>query len=260
MARLSGCPSARPVSAFPILARLSVTPDDLTIGPDGDVWVSATDDGQVLDLGVTGSIHQSFPDPNAPEGLIVTDQLRLVAEQVPNRIVRLSADGTTTTLLVLPDRTGLPGLDSLGIDAAHHRLLVPNSPEGTLLAVPLSLPTPIQLAANLGRPVSATVGPDGAIYVAAESPTGLLRVPPGGGAATPIGTLAQLDEVISAGGLLYTIGAADGTVRAVDPTTGTDRVLAAGGAHLQGLAALPDGRILVADSGPKTISAVAACR
>jgi hypothetical protein len=30
----------------------------------------------------------------------------------------------------------------------------------------------------------------------------------------------QLDEVISLGGLLYTIGAADGTMRAVDPTNG----------------------------------------
>jgi hypothetical protein len=191
--------------------------------------------------------------------MIVTNQVRLLAEQVTNRIVALGPNGTTTPFLTLPNRTGLPGVDSFNLDVAHHRLLVPNSPEGTLLAVPLDAPNPTELAANLGRPVSATVGPDGALYVAAESPTGLLRVPAGGGSATPVGTLSQLDEVISLGGLLYTIGATDGTVRAVDPTTGTDRVLATGAQQLQGLTALPDGRILIADSGPQTISVVAPC-
>jgi hypothetical protein len=248
------------MSSLPILAHLAVTPDDLTTGPNGDLWVSATNEGQILDLNIAGTINQTFPDPNAPEGMIITNQLRLVGEQVPNRIDSLAANGTTTPFLVLPNRTGLPGVDSISLDSVRHRLLVPNSPEGTLLTVPLDAPKPTELAANLGRPVSATVGPDGAIYVAAESPTGLLRVPPGGGPATPVGTLSQLDEVISVGGLLYTIGAADGSVRAVDPTTGMDRALATGGQQLQGLTALPDGRILIADSDPRTISVVTPCR
>ncbi len=236
-----------------------MTPDDLATGPDGDLWVSATNEGQILDLSRSGAIRQTFHDPNAPEGMIITDTLRLVGEQVSNRIVGLSANATTTPFVTLPNRTGNPGVDSFGLDDARHRLLVPNSPEGTLLAVPLDAPNAVELAANLGRPVSAAVGPDGAIYVAAESQTGLARVPADGGVATPVGNLSDLDEVISLDGLLYTIGAADGTVRAVDPTTGTDRILATGGQQLQGLTALADGRLLVADSGPRTIFVVSPC-
>jgi hypothetical protein len=39
-----------------------------------------------------------------------------------------------------------------------------------------------------------------------------------------------------------------------------DRALATGGQQLQGLTALPDGRILIADSDPRTISVVTPCR
>ena len=216
-------PSRASLSSLSVFAQLAVTPDDLTTGPDGDLWVSATHEDQILDLSDAGVIRQTFRDPNAPEGMVVTSQLRLVGEQGPNRIVELGANATVTPFLNLPDRTGLPGVDSLGLDDARHRLLVPNSPEGTLLAVSLDGPNPDELATNLGRPVSAVVGPDGSIYVAAESPTGLLRVPAGGGVATPVGTLSELDEVISRRGVLYTIGATDGTVRAVDPASGTDR-------------------------------------
>ena len=58
---------------------------------------------------------------------------------------------------------------------------------------------------------------------------------------------------------IHTTGAGDGTVRAVDPKTGTDRVLATGGHMLQGLTALPDGRLLLIDSSTRTLSFVPPC-
>jgi sugar lactone lactonase YvrE len=182
-----------------------------------------------------------------------------VAQQSRSRIDRLQLDGSLTPFLTLPNRPRKLPVDGLGFDAQRRMLLIPNSPEGTLLTTPLSVASPRVLATRLGRPVAATIGADGSIYVAAESTIGLVRVPRNGGTARRIGVVSNLDEVVSVGNLLYTTGAGDGTVRAVDPSTGADRVLATGGHMLQGLAALPDGRLLVVDSSTHTISFVSTC-
>jgi sugar lactone lactonase YvrE len=256
---LARCPASEPVSSLPVFARTATIPDDLTVGANGDVWVTSTDQGHILDLAADGSLRQDLPDANGPEGIIVTPSRTVVAEQRASRLVRLAADGSVTPFLKLPDRSARLPVDGLGFDAQHRRLLIPNSPEGTLLTTPLNVASPRVLATGLGRPVAATVA-KGSIFVAAESKVGLVRVPPHGGAAKRVGTLSNLDEVVAVGGLLYTAGAGDGTIRAVDPTTGVDRVLATGGHQLQGLAALPDGRLLVIDSATRTISFVAPCR
>ena len=243
-----------------MFASVDVAPDDLGIGPEGNVWVTATKDGVVLELASDGHLLHRFSDPNAPEGIVATDGRVLLAEQNRNRVVTLDQSGTTTPFLDLPNHTANPGVDGLGLDAARQRLLVPDSPNGTLLAAPLAGGAPVTLAVNLGRPVAATVGPDGDIYVASESSPGLFRVPSGGGPATPIGRLSDLDEVIAVDGLLYVAAISDGTVRAVAPSTGADRPLVDGGHELQGLTALPDGRLLLADSATRALTAIDACR
>jgi hypothetical protein len=112
----------------------------------------------------------------------------------------------------------------------------------------------------MGRDVAATVGPDGAIYVAVEGDHGLLRVPPAGGAALPVGAgLAQLDDVITVGALLYATLLVTGEVVAIDPTTGAFRVLATGIGAAQGLSLLAGGRLAVADSTTHVIATVATC-
>jgi glucose/arabinose dehydrogenase len=260
VASLGRCPASAPISSLPVFARPTTVPDDLTVGPNGDVWVTATTQGHILDYAANGTLRVDLPDPNAPEGIVITASRTVVAEQAVNRLVLLASDGTLTPFLKLSDRTGRMGIDGLGFDAQRGRLLVPNSPEGTLLSTPLTAASPRLLAKGLGRPVAAAVGPNGAIYVAAESQPGLLRVPARGGPAKRFGNLSDLDEVVADGGLLYTIGAGDGTIRAVDPVTGADRVIATGGRQLQGLAPLPDGRLLVIDSTTHAISYVPACQ
>lgn len=260
-AALTSCPASRPLSTLPQFAATNAAeiPDDLTVTQNGDVWVTVTTQGHILHFGSNGTLQQDIPDANGPEGIIITPSITVVAEQPPSRIDRLTSDGHLIPFLHLPDRPKLPPLDGLGYDPAHQRLLVPNSPEGTLLVTPLTRAAPRQLARGLGRPVAAAVGPDGAIYVAAESNVGLFRIPAKGGTAKRVGTLSNLDEVVTVGRLLYTAGAGDGTVRAVDPTTGADRVVATGGHQLQGLAPTPDGRLLVIDSVPRTITFVPSC-
>jgi DNA-binding beta-propeller fold protein YncE len=258
---LATCPSSQPVSSLPAFARTDVAliPDDLTVDANGDVWVTVTAQGSILDFKADGTLRQNIPDPNGPEGIVVMADGTVVADQLTSRVDRLGADGRLAPFLKLPNRPKRLPVDGLGFDVPRRRLLVPNSPEGTLLTTPLKRALPRVLATGLGRPVAATVGADGSIYVAAESKVGLVRVPANGGTAKRVGTLSNLDEALSIRGLLYTTGAGDGTVRAVDPATGVDRVLATGGHQLQGLAALPDGRLLVIDSVARTISFVSSC-
>jgi streptogramin lyase len=259
---LATCPSSQPVSSLPVFVRTGVAliPDDLTVAANGDVWVTVTGQGNILDFAADGTLRQNIADPNGPEGIVVTADRTVVADQLTSRVDRLGTDGRLARFLKLPNRRKLLPVDGLGFDVQRKRLLVPNSPEGTLLTTPLKGALPRVLATGLGRPVAATVGADGSIYVAAESKVGLVRVPANGGTAKRVGTLSNLDEAVSIRGLLYTTGAGDGTVRAVDPTTGVDRVLATGGHQLQGLAALQDGRLLVIDSLTHTISFVSSCQ
>ncbi len=258
---LASCPASVPVASLPVFVRTRVgeIPDDLTVDTNGDVWVTVVAQGHILDFAPNGTLRQDFVDSNGPEGIIVLPEATMVADQLESRVDRLGSDGRLSVFLNLPHRSGQLPVDGLGFDAETRRLLVPNSPNGTLLATPLGVAAPRQLATGLGRPVAAAVGADGSIYVAAESAVGLWRVPRNGGSPKRVGKLSNLDEVVRDGALLYTTGAGDGTVRAVDPVTGADRVLATGGHMLQGLVALPDGRLLVVDSATRTLSFVPSC-
>jgi streptogramin lyase len=260
-ASLTTCPAGQQLSALPLFAQPGLTqiPDDLTVDANGDVWVTVEVQGHILRFSSTGALKDDIPDPNGPEGIIVTPTATMVADQLTSRVDRLGPDGRLVAFVKLPNPHHRLGVDGLGFDAQRQRLLIPNSPEGTLLATPITTPAPRLLATGLGRPVAATIGPDGAIYVAAESKVGLVRIPPNGGTPKRVGALTNLDEVVTIGHLLYTTGAGDHTVRAVDPTTGADVVLVTGGHQLQGLEPLPDGRLLVVDSLTHAISFVPSC-
>jgi streptogramin lyase len=258
---LATCPASRPISSLPVFVQTEATriPDDLTVDANGNVWVTVEAQGHILEYSPDGSLRQDLSDPNGPEGIIVTPGVTVVADQLASRVDKLNPDGQIVPFLKLPNRHNRLPVDGLGFDNRRQRLLVPNSPEGTLLTTPLGRASPRLLATGLGRPVAAAVGQDGFIYIAAESRVGLWRMPANGGTPRRVGRLSNLDEVVSDGRLLYTTGAGDGTVQAVDPVTGASTVLVTGGHQLQGLAALPDGRLLVISSQTRAISFVSPC-
>jgi len=260
-APLTSCPASQPISSLPVFTRTALNriPDDLTIDGDGNVWVGIEVQGRIFEYAPDGSLRQDLADPNGPEGIIVTPTATVVADQTQSSVDRLDSAGQLVPFLKLPNTHRRLPVDGLGFDAQRQLLLVPNSPEGTLLVTPLTSARPRLLSSGLGRPVAAAVGADGSIYVAAESRAGLLRVPRNGGPARRVGRISNLDEVVTVRGLLYTTGAGDGTVRAVDPKTGASAVLVTGGHMLQGLAALPDGQLLVISSATHTISVVRTC-
>jgi streptogramin lyase len=259
---LLGCPPAQPLTSLAALAHTDISPDDLLAMPDGTLWVSDPDSGHIEHRAADGSVLTRITDTQAPEGMVAVGATILLAEQSSNRLVRFTPPDTTrTTALTLPSRGSAQGIDGIGIDTTGGRLLIPDSPHGTLLTANLDGSGVRTLATGLGRDVAAAIGPDGAIWVAVEGNRGLLRVPPTAGSATAVGgsDLTQLDDIILVGSLLYATSLTTNEVVAIDPTTGADRVLVTAGHSLQGLELLPDGRLTVADSTSHLIATLSPC-
>lgn len=245
-----------------MLARIGGAPDDLAPASDGGLWVSDESNGRITRLDAGGAVSLRLSDPRGPEGIVPQpDGTLIVAEQIPDRIVTLRPPSATpeSVLLQLQPVSGQAGLDSVEADRAGGRLLVPDSPRGALRAMPVGGGPLTTLATGLGRPVDAVVGPGGSIYVTAENRPGLTRVPASGGPPAAVGYLNDLDDVLTLGDLLYVTDMADGTVRAVDPSTGGDRILVTGIAQPQGLARLDEGRLAVSDAGRGLIAVLAPC-
>jgi sugar lactone lactonase YvrE len=257
---LAGCPAAIPESALPVLARLPGQPDDVIAAPNGTLWVGDESTGRISELSTGGTVLSTLTVGNGPEGIIVDGTTLLVAEQLANRVVRITPQGGTTTVVTLTNRTGQAGVDGLGVDAERGLLLIPDSPLGALRAVPLGGGALRTLATGLSRPVAASVGSDGALYVADEGATGLWRIPRDGGRPVAVGHERDLDEVISEGRLLYVTDLGAGTVRAIDPTTGAARVLVSGDGSPQGLALAAGGhRLVLTDSNRGLVMTLPTC-
>jgi len=259
-ALLSGCPPTKPEGALGLITRLPGDPDDVSVAPDGSVWVSDGDENAVLHISSTGQVLGRIDDRNAPEGSVVLPDGRLViADQADNRIVVVTPGGNAlaTVLGVLPAAVARLGVDSIGYDAADGRLLVPDSPVGELLSISPDDGSETLLAGGMGRIVDAAVGPAGAIYVVAETSNGLQRVPAAGGAAVQVGDLHDLDDVVALDGMLY-VTDLGGRVWAVDPVTGADRELVSQAAAPQGLASVA-GRLILVDETARTVSWLAPC-
>lgn len=234
-------------------------PDDLVQTAGGTIWVSSSEGGTLTDLGLDGRILRQLPDRNAPEGLVALPDGHLrVAEQAANRIDDLAPDGTLSPVIQLTNHTVNTGVDGLGLDA-DGRLLVPDSPNGSLLAYAPGGGAPQTLATGLGRPVAAARTAAGELYVAVENAPGLARIG-SEGRSIGVGSNGELDEVVAAGGLLYVGDLTRHELRAVDPASGEERVLVTGSPQLQGLIVLADGRLLLADTTAGVITPVDPCR
>lgn len=262
-ASLSDCPTtpARAAS-LPVLYR-GGAPDDLAVDPQGGLWIADVNAGTVSRIDPpTGAVSAVLRGFSSPEGIIaLSADAVLVAEQGRDRVVEVLDGRRAPVPTTLPPSNGALGIDGIAGDPAQSRYLYPDSPHGTLLAKGVRSTDPLAtLARGLGRPVGVVDAGD-ALDVAAENaaPRGLLRVPLDGGNATPVGSLAQLDDVVARHGLLYVTDLAARAVRAVDPATGAQRVIASGFGQPQGLAVLPDGRLAVADEDAGRVEALPAC-
>ena len=258
---LAACGSAVRFAALPVLARLP-NADDIGVAPDGSIWVSDAT-SEVVHLSAAGSVLQRIPDTRAPEGIVARpDGSLLVAEQKSDRVVLLQPTSQPLllrTVLQLNLGAGETGIDGIGYDPTIDAVLVPDSPNGTLLETPVTGGTSTQLASRLGRPVGVAVVEDGSFVVTAENATGLLRIPARGGAGSPIPGVSDADDVVMSGTVAYVTSLGSHELLAVDLTTLQTRVLITGIDSPQGLAQLPDGKLVLTDSTTGTIATTPAC-
>jgi len=233
------------------------SPDDLTVDlHNGMIYFGDFGNGAINRLAPDGSPPQPVATGfREPEGLAVAaDGSLVVVEQATNRLWRVDpAQGTKRLLRQLVNTTGQDGVDGLAIDPASGAILVPDSPNGRLLALSPDGSTLRTIAAGFTRPTGVALLPGGDLLVADEFGNTLDRVTPAGH-KTVLSTMYQPDDVVvDAQGQAYVNGL-NGIIYHVDPATGTRTVLLRGLQLPHGLAVDAQGQLVIAEAGRNRIS------
>ncbi|MFZ0179989.1 MAG: hypothetical protein WAL84_09000 [Candidatus Dormiibacterota bacterium] len=254
---LAACAAAVTRTALRVVHRFSVSPDDIAIDASGRLWVSAREVDALISLNPDGGGVATATVPGGPEGVAIAAAATYVAEQNVNAIEQITPQ--RRRVMTFPNHTANAGIDGIALGASGQTLLIPDSPNGTLLELSLIGP-PRQrvIATQLGRPVSAAPGPGGDIFVASESSPGLVVVT-STGAVRAIGGFNDLDEVVAYAGLLYVTELNRHDVLAVDPASGASVRLAFNLPAPQGLAVTASGILEIVDATTDTLYSLPAC-
>lgn len=257
VATLAGCAPAVPRSALKVIHHFAVSPDDIAIDTSGRLWVSAREVDQLISLNQDGSGVTTTTVTGGPEGVAVVASAIYVAQQNINAIEEVTP--VRHEVVTLPNHTANAGIDGISVAATSQTLLVPDSPAGTLLEVSTTgPPAPRVIATHLGRPVAASAGPSGEIFVASESSPGLVKVT-AAGTVTRIGAFTDLDEVVAHAGLLYVTELNRHDVVAVDPASGASRAVAMNLPAPQGLTVTANGILEIVDATTNTLYSLPTC-
>jgi len=174
----------------------------------------------------------------------------VIAEQGKNRLVRYDPVTRGLTLfLALRNTTGLTGVDGLAFDPTTQTLLVPDSPNGTILRLSLDGKETSVIARGLARPTGAFVEADGSILVVDENGNTLSRIGMGGSIQI-LAHLSTPDDVIEDhSGDIFVNTLGDGAIHEITGTGEHDTVLARGLLDPQGVIFDTAGNLIVADAG-----------
>ena len=199
----------------------------------------------------TGGLQIIISGLKEPEGMIILpDGSLIVAEQGKNRLIRYDfATQALVPFLNLRNTTGQPGVDGLAWDAASQTIILPDSPNGTILRVSPDGRTVTQIASGFVRPTGAWVEPDGSILMVDEYGNTLNRVHPDG-SIERLSAFSIPDDVIEDGsGNIFVAALGDNAVHFISGTTHQDAILAGGIIDPQGLSFDAGGDLVVTDSG-----------
>ena len=221
------------------------SPDDLLYIPsDGSILVGEHGDGHLSRItapGALGRLPQVVP---LAEGLALVGGTIYVADQLHNRVVRLTATGLATVLQLSPDPSG-NNLDGISSDLKGSGLVIPDSPHGTVLFVDTSG----HITGRVGgfrRPAGSFPDPQRSGYLIADENASAVFEIIGGNVTRVAGGLSGVDDVVREqnGHVLAILPAAG---RLVDVTAGANVVT--GLSNPQGLDFDGAGNLLVAESG-----------
>jgi hypothetical protein len=255
----AACPAPVAFGSLPMFAHVNGA-DDITVGQDGNVWITNVTGNQITELNSQGRLVKTFADARNPEGIVQlpTGQFAL-AEQRADRVVVFDPVKNTKQVWVQLTANGNLGVDGLATEPGM--LLLPDAAQGKLDTVPLPpfSGAPKVVANNLGRPVAAATVGDGTILVAVENRPGLDQVNPSTGQVSAIGSFGSLDEVLVRNGVAYVADLSTGQLDAVNLASRAVSVLVTGAGAPQGLAFRSDGHLLLIDENSGNVAVATAC-
>lgn len=251
-ATLAPSPTAapQPLNLHPqivVLAEDLPEPDDLVLAPDGSIYISDVTEGTIKRYTPDGQLQPVLSGLNAPEGMaFLPDGSLVIAEQGNNRLIRYDfGTGTLAPFLDLVNQTSNLGVDGILWDGAS--LIVPDSPNGTVLAVSPDGKTVRQIASGLVRPTGAWTEPGGNLLIADEYGNAVLRLHPDG-TLEKVADFSIPDDVAEdASGNIFVVTLGDNALHVL--SAGQDVILVSGLLDPQGLIFAADGNLIVTDPG-----------
>lgn len=245
-------PTSTPLNLHPqvvVLADNLPEPDDLVLAPDGSVYISDVTEGTIKQYTQEGGLNLILSGLSAPEGMaFVPDGSLIIAEQGSNRLIRYDfTSNTFSPFLDLVNQTNNLGVDGIIWDGSN--LIVPDSPNGTVLEVSPDGKTVRQLATGLVRPTGAWVEPDGNLLIADEYGNAVMRLYRDGALEKIAGFSIPDDVIEDQNGNIFVVTLGDDAIHVLTAQNKEDVVLITGLADPQGLIFDPDGNLIVTDSG-----------
>jgi sugar lactone lactonase YvrE len=232
-----------------VLAENLPEPDDLVLAPDGSVYISDVTEGTIKQYTRDGGLNLILSGLSAPEGMaFAPDGSLIIAEQGRNRLIRYDfTSNALAPLLDLVNDTNNLGVDGILWDGSN--LIVPDSPNGTVLEVSLDGKTARQLSSGLARPTGAWAEPDGSLLIADENGNAVFRLHRDG-TLEKVADFSVPDDVIEdPNGNIFVITLGDDAIHVITVQNKEDVVLISGLVNPQGLIFDLDGNLIVTDSG-----------
>jgi hypothetical protein len=219
-------------------------PDDLWFR-DGLTYVGQLASGRVATIRPGIPVEQSPYVVPVAEGIAFLGDRVFVADQRNDRVDEIVA-GQPQTFLQLQPVAGKDNVDGIGVQ--DDQLLVPDSPNGTLLWVDAAGRI-TRTVGGFNRPTGAWPLPDGSVLVADEYGNAAFRVAADGSRTTLVRGLPIVDDVASdADGRIFVVTPVVSGGRVAELVGGSARDLAGNLLEPQGLGFDSAGNVLVSET------------
>ena len=230
-----------------VLAENLPEPDDLVLAPDGSIYISDVTEGTIKQYTPDGQLNLILSGLSSPEGMaFLPDGSIVIAEQGTNRLIRYDLRSKALLpFLDLVNNTGNLGVDNILWDGEN--LIVPDSPNGTVLEVSADGKTVRQIASGLARPTGAWREFTGDLLIADENGSAVFRLRRDG-TLEKVAYFSVPDDVVEdASGNIFVVTLGDNALHVL--TAGQDVTLVSGLSDPQGIIFDINGELIVTDSG-----------
>ena len=244
-------PTLNSKPALVVLAQNLPSPDDLLLAPNGSIYISDVQDQTIKEYTQDGNLQTLISGLSEPEGMVVLpDGSLIIAEQGTNRLARYNPTTKALSLfLALRNTTGQDGVDGIAYDSKTQTIIVPDSPNGTVLRVSLDGQSVSEIAHGFARPTGAWVEADGSILVVDENGNLLSWIHPNGD-IEKLANLPTPDDVIEDNnGNIFVNTLGDGAIHLIAASTNHDTILVRGMLDPQGIIFDMGGNLIITDAG-----------